>query len=325
MNRAQKSAVRRMNEFGSSGEPFFFIFDFEMLSPEVIPLREVNPNRILFDYEGFTNAPYTSKYKGRVIFERYPPAYEEYISAFNVVMANLRHGNSYLVNLTMPTRIESSLDLYEIFKHSKARYKLWFLDKFVCFSPEPFVKITEGKISSFPMKGTIDASLPDAEKLIIQNQKETAEHNTIVDLIRNDLSMVASNVRVNSFRYVERLETTAGEILQVSSHISGNLHNNYQSELGDIIFRLLPAGSVTGAPKEKTVEIIKEAENYSRGYYTGVTGIFDGKDLISSVMIRFVEREGDGLIYKSGGGITINSKPEEEFEELVRKVYVPLV
>mgnify|MGYP000682968536 FL=1 len=81
---------------------------------------------------------------------------------------------------------------------------------------------------------------------------------------------------------------------------------------GEILFSLLPAGSITGAPKKKTLEIIAEAETYERGFYTGVMGYFDGSSLDSAVMIRFVEQEGDRMYFKSGGGITCRSEVESE-------------
>ena len=172
------------------------------------------------------------------------------------------------------------------------------------------------------MKGTIDASVPDAERSILNDEKEMAEHSTIVDLIRNDLSMVSENVHVSKFRYIDRIYTNEGDILQVSSEITGKLREGYR--LGDIITKMLPAGSVTGAPKNETLRIIKECEQYDRGWYTGVFGIFDGQSLDSSVMIRFIEKNGNGYIYKSGGGITCLSDPEKEYYELISKVYVPV-
>ena len=90
------------------------------------------------------------------------------------------------------------------------------------------------------------------------------------------------------------------------------------------IFDMLPAGSVTGAPKVKTLDIIKNAENYDRGFYTGVAGFFDGKELDSCVLIRYVEKNNGDLIYKSGGGITSQSILEEEYQELIDKIYVPV-
>jgi para-aminobenzoate synthetase component 1 len=175
------------------------------------------------------------------------------------------------------------------------------------------------------MKGTIDASLPDAETIVINDLKETAEHNTIVDLIRNDLSMVAEDVKVDRFRYIEKIVTNDKALLQVSSEISGKLPEGYHAEMGNIFRKLLPAGSISGAPKEKTIQIIHEAENYSRGFYTGVFGYYDGSKLDSGVMIRFIKNDNGRLIFCSGGGITVNSDPEIEFNELIDKVYVPII
>jgi len=94
--------------------------------------------------------------------------------------------------------------------------------------------------------------------------------------------------------------------------------------LGDILFSLLPAGSISGAPKAKTLEIINQAEGYNRGFYTGICGWFDGENFDSAVMIRFIEQNGENLIFKSGGGITAQSELTKEYEELIQKVYVPI-
>jgi para-aminobenzoate synthetase component 1 len=102
------------------------------------------------------------------------------------------------------------------------------------------------------------------------------------------------------------------------------LPKNYAEKLGDIVFSMLPAGSISGAPKKKTVEIIRAAENYERGYYTGVFGYFDGKNLDSCVIIRYIENQNGQLVYKSGGGITFMSEAEKEYEEMLNKVYVPI-
>lgn len=154
--------------------------------------------------------------------------------------------------------------------------------------------------------------------------KEAAEHATIVDLIRNDLSIVASHVRVERYRYIDVLQTNRGPILQTSSEICGELPEDYKRQLGDILFSMLPAGSITGAPKKKTMQIIREAEGYERGFYTGITGYFDGDNMDSAVMIRFVEQEADGMYFKSGGGITFKSDARNEYEEMKQKIYVPI-
>ena len=221
------------------------------------------------------------------------------------------------------------------------------LTPFVCFSPETFVRIKGGRIYSYPMKGTLDASLPNAEKLLMEDRKEAAEHATIVDLIRNDLSRVAEDVRVDKYRYVDVLHTNKGDILQTSSEISGRLPEDYPHHLGEILDAQLPAGSITGAPKDKTMQIIQEAEGYDRGFYTGIMGIYDQGELNSAVMIRFIEEEtspvdfeADGkknfkanagkkpkesrkLYFKAGGGITSKSDCRREYEEVIQKIYLP--
>ena len=230
------------------------------------------------------------------------------------------------------------------------------LTPFVCFSPETFVRIKGGRIYSYPMKGTLDASLPNAEKQLMEDQKEAAEHATIVDLIRNDLSRVAEDVRVDKYRYIDVLHTNKGDILQTSSEISGRLPEDYPHHLGEILDAQLPAGSITGAPKDKTMQIIQEAEGYDRGFYTGIMGIYDQGELNSAVMIRFIEEEtspvdfetdgeknfkaseGKGdeasegkrdeasrkLYFKAGGGITSKSNCRKEYEEVIQKIYLPI-
>lgn len=321
----KKHAKYLMNHFGTSGVPFFFLTDFLMTQIYVIPVSEIDPKRIMVSMPKFTNFIRNPHITSINSFEIYPVSYKEYYDAFMKVQKEIRAGNSYLLNLTFPSRILTNVSLSDIFYLSSAPYKLLFDNQFVVFSPEIFVRINDGQISSFPMKGTIDASIPDAEKIILNDYKETAEHNTIVDLIRSDLSAVAKKVRVSRFRYIDHIQTTRKNLLQVSSEISGELENGYESRIGDIIFSLLPAGSVTGAPKKKTVEIISNAEGYERGFYTGVFGFFDGKNLDSAVSIRFIEQTKNGdLFYKSGGGITTFSNPENEYKELIDKVYVPV-
>jgi para-aminobenzoate synthetase component 1 len=228
------------------------------------------------------------------------------------------------LNLTQPTPVECNYSLEEIFTISVAPFKLYLKNKLVVFSPERFISIRGRTISSNPMKGTMDAAVPGAYSMLVSDPKEDAEHNTIVDLIRNDLSMVAESVRVKRFKYIEKIRTHQGELLQMSSEITGKLPSDYRESLGEILFRLLPAGSICGAPKKKTVEIILNTEGYNRGFYTGVFGYFDGKNLASAVAIRFLEKQEEQLVFKSGGGITFQSDWRKEYDEMQKKVYVPV-
>lgn len=317
----------KISNLAKKGAPFILIVDFEGNAEVYSPAEALNKG-IYFNSEDLLSPDsmdedyhLKSDFNDKLLIK--PIVYSEYLRAFNKVQAALNRGDTYLTNLTFRTEIETSYTLSEIYERSNARYKLLYKDQFVVFSPERFIRIHDGIIETNPMKGTIDAHVYNAEKIVLENKKEHYEHNTIVDLLRNDLNLVATDVKVERFRYVEKVSTHKGDLLQVSSLITGKLPDDYLGHLGEIIYTLLPAGSVTGAPKKRTIEIIKDAENYNRGYYTGVFGYFDGKDLDVAVTIRFIEKEGNKLYYKSGGGITSLSDPREEYEEMIRKVYLP--
>jgi para-aminobenzoate synthetase component 1 len=323
MKYSKTDAIKQMNMWGARRIPFLFIIDYPMQAIELIRLDLPQPGRIAFSFHE-TIQENQGKYGNAFFFRKFPIAFSAYEKAFFLVQKEIYEGNSFLVNLTFPTLLETNLTLKDIYTYSKAPYKVLVDDQFVCFSPETFVRIDHGQITACPMKGTINASIPNAEKLVLESRKETAEHYTIVDLLRNDLSMVAKKVTVNRFRYVDRIESNKGAILQVSSAISGVLDPNFNQKLGDIFFTLLPAGSVTGAPKMKTMKIIQCAEQEERGYYTGVVGVFNGTNLDSAVMIRFIEMRDGKLFYRSGGGITAMSNAREEYDELLDKIYVPI-
>lgn len=314
-----------MNELGKNRTPFLFIIDFEMRWPLVVELQKASSSVILFDLNGKRNYTTNEFIPDKVSFAKRPVSFSHFKKKFDEIQRQIKAGNTYLLNLTFPTSIDINLTLDEIFLRSEAKYKLLVKDRFVCFSPETFVKISPGGlISSYPMKGTIDAAVENAEEEILNNFKETAEHNTIVDLIRNDLNSVAKNVNVEKFRYLESVKTHEKELLQVSSKITGILPPDYPSRIGAILFSMLPAGSICGAPKRKTVEIILKNERYRRGYYTGIAGWFDGSELESTVLIRFIEKTRRGFVFKSGGGITHFSQAELEYQEMIDKVYVPI-
>ena len=258
--------------------------------------------------------------------KKYPISFDEYKKKFDLIQDEIKNGNSYLLNLTAQTKIDTNLTLDNIYEASssllKLRVKLDDLD-FVCFSPEKFIDIKDNKIYTYPMKGTIDSNLTDAKNILLNNKKELAEHTMVVDLLRNDLGKVAKNIKVEEFRTFSKIVTKDRELFQTSSIISGDLQNNWQEKIGDILSNILPAGSITGTPKKSTIEILKNIENYDRGFYSGIFGIFDGINLQSFVLIRFIENINNELFYKSGGGITSDSIAKEEYEELLNKVYLP--
>jgi para-aminobenzoate synthetase component I len=313
------------NAYGSQKQPFFFLIDFELNMPFICPYEEATKYDIRFDVRGqrnFSENPAQSRTEYKI--QAIPIDISNYEQAFNLVKKNLQDGNSYLLNLTFPTILDTDMTLVEIFQNSYALYKLLYKDEFIINSPECFVQTRHNHIYSYPMKGTIDAAIVNAKQNILANKKETWEHNTIVDLIRNDLAMVSENIMVTKFRYIEKIKTDRIELLQVSSEIRGELNENWRSQIGSMMIKMLPAGSISGAPKKKTIEIIRQAEKQDRGYYTGIFGIFDGTDIDSAVNIRYIEKTDIGLQYRSGGGVTAMSDMKYEYQELLDKVYVPI-
>ncbi|MDL2319889.1 aminodeoxychorismate synthase component I [Alistipes sp. OttesenSCG-928-B03] len=315
---------RRMNDCGRMGTPFLFAVDFDMEEGIFIE-NPLNQTDVLFRTPAVEVTQKSAGLSTPAELSSAPITLQEYKARFDVIMQGLMRGDSYLANLTVRTPVQTNLSMEEIFRSSDSPYGLYVPGKFVCFSPERFIRIANGTISTNPMKGTISADIPHAEDTILADAKETAEHYTIVDLMRNDIGMVAGDVGVERFRYIDRIKTRSGDILQVSSEITGRLPDDNLSHLGDIVFRMLPAGSVSGAPKQSTVDLIHKAEPEARGYYTGVFGYFDGDALDTAVLIRFIALDGSDLYFHSGGGITVNSDLKSEYDEVLKKIYLPIV
>lgn len=312
----------KLNKFGKEKEPFLFVLSYDLSRYYIQKLSEL-PSNIKFEIN--SNVSLISKSKSKL--KKIPISFEEYKNKFNFIQEEIKKGNSYLLNLTSKTKIETSYNLDEIYENVHAKFKLRYKndgDDFICFSPERFVNIKKNKIFTYPMKGTIDSKLPNAQAKILGDVKEMAEHTMVVDLLRNDLGIIGSNVKVERFRYIDKINAGEKKLLQVSSKISASLDINWNEKIGDIITSILPAGSITGTPKKKTVEILKSIEGYERDFYTGIFGVFDGENLDSAVMIRFIEVDKDGnKFYKSGGGITCDSDLNLEYQELIDKVYLP--
>ena len=317
--------IQQANEFGRQQRPFSFLIDFEGQKPLIMSPSEAAEQGIYFALEGHTNTQdmLPSISLSDVQLGINPISFADYRQGFTLVQQQLQLGNSYLLNLTYASEITINQHLRELFGAISAPYKLYLEDQLLCFSPESFIKIQDQQITTYPMKGTISAVTQDSLDQLLNDQKELQEHYTIVDLMRNDLAMVAMNIQVKRFRYAEKIATARGDIWQTSSEVCGTLEENWANHIGDILATLLPAGSISGAPKTKTVDIIQSAEQGPRGYYSGVFGLFDGKSLNSAVAIRFIEQQGERYYFRSGGGITLHSDCRAEYDELCQKIYLP--
>ena len=314
----------RLDALGQQRQPFFFLVDFEGRYPLVYRPEEWRRAGLRFCFPGQRDPRRRPTTGGKVGLHAHPISAQTYRRAFDVVQAGLRRGDSFLTNLTFATPVTLHGTLAEVYRQSAAKYRVYLPGRFSCFSPETFVTISAtGYLETRPMKGTA-ADTPEARAALLGNAKEVAEHATIVDLLRNDLSQVARGVRVTDYRYVQAIERQRGGLLQTSSAIGGQLPNDWRSSIGKLLVRLLPAGSVSGAPKLATLGIIRRAELGPRGYYCGVAGYFDGSTLDTCVLIRFLEQGEGGVVFRSGGGITARSDWQEEYAELNAKIRIPL-
>jgi para-aminobenzoate synthetase component I len=316
--------LQKINDWYQQGRPFFVLISYDKQQVWVGTAEEAAAENILFDFPQKRNFDVNNNTntKQKIEITKEPISLNSFSKGYNYIQAQIQYGNTFLCNYTLSTPITCNVNLATIFNTAKAKYKVLYKNEFVCFSPEIFVQINDGNIYTYPMKGTIDAALPHAAQQLLQNEKEKAEHYTIVDLMRADLARVATNVQVQQFRYLDHLSTSNKNLYQASSKISAALPTDFL--LGNALWQLLPAGSISGAPKPKTIEIINAAEEHKRGYYTGIAGYFNGHTFDSCVLIRFIENTSNGLVYKSGGGITCNSNMEEEYKEVQDKIYIAL-
>ena len=210
--------------------------------------------------------------------------------------------------------VESQPVQYSAFLHGEN----WDI---LSFSLELFFRLKNHSIVTRPMKGTARRGVDIAEDEIIahwlQNDiKNRSENVMIVDLLRNDLGRICEygSVRVDQLFAVEKYET----LFQMTSEVTGSLRPGLR--YSDIFGSLFPCGSVTGAPKHRTIEIIQELERGPRGVYTGAIGFFSpAREAVFSVPIRTVVLENNRGAMGVGGGIVIDSLVEEEFRECLLK------
>ena len=252
----------------------------------------------------------------------------EYEKSIHLIKRHLAKGDSYQINLTHPKEYQISgnpFDLYMSMREYIQPHYGFYLNvgnmKILSFSPERFFKSTNYTIESFPMKGTRPRSddIIQDERLageLYHSEKDRAEHLMIVDLIRNDIGKVSKygSVEVDNLYGIESFET----VHQMVSWVHGKLKNGVLES--DIVQALFPGGSITGAPKERSMQIIDSMENYQRDVYTGALGaVFANGNMDFNIAIRTMVIEGDRATYSVGGGIVWDSDPLEEWQEAQQK------
>jgi para-aminobenzoate synthetase component 1 len=258
---------------------------------------------------------------------------EAFVQAVDRCQAYISAGDTYQVNLS--TRLEvppvHPLQAYEAMRAANPSPYMGFAQlpgiSLACGSPELLVEVTNGNITSRPIAGTrprsADTAADEAWAAELSGDtKERAEHLMLVDLLRNDVGRVsqAGSVRVPEFMAIERYS----HVMHLVSQVEGRL----QAEVtpADVIRALFPGGTITGAPKVRTMQIISEIEPVARGFYTGSLGwIGASGNLCLNIIIRSLWCTGGRCFVQAGSGIVADSVPEHEHAEALRKAQAPLL
>ncbi|WP_455451069.1 aminodeoxychorismate synthase component I [Streptococcus salivarius] len=256
---------------------------------------------------------------------------DEYKAAIKHIHHHIRQGDTYQVNYTVQLQQNLTADPFAIYNRlvveQNANYNAFIQhDDFsiLSVSPELFFKKEGDKLTTRPMKGTTNRGLTTESDLkqaqwLSKDQKNRSENMMIVDLLRNDMNRISKigSEDVKSLCQVEQYST----VWQMTSTIETQLLPN--SRLSHVFQALFPCGSITGAPKIATMEIIKKVEKQPRGVYCGAIGILVPQGpSIFNVAIRTLQMEGTKAIYGVGGGITWDSNWETEYEETKQKAAV---
>ena len=243
----------------------------------------------------------------------------------------LKIGETYQINYSNPIQYKykkSKFDLYmylrNIAKPANGIYLNTGMNEILSLSPEKFFEINNHIIHTYPIKGTINRSPILTEDIqlktqLMNSEKDKAEHLMIVDLLRNDLGKICEygSIKVKDLYTVKSFET----IHHMETDVYGTLFENI--EFKDIIKALFPSGSITGAPKERSMEIIDQVENYNRGIYTGSIGYLSKNGYMNfNVAIRTMYFNDNNGIYPVGGGIVWDSTAEGERIEALNKAKI---
>ena len=256
-----------------------------------------------------------------------------FVRAVERCQAYIAAGDTYQVNLS--TRLEVApvdpLRAYEVLRSANPSPYMGLVRlpgaALVCGSPELLVEVSAGRIASRPIAGTRPRGADEAADLawaqeLSGDTKEKAEHLMLVDLLRNDVGRVArpGTVRVPEFMAIERYS----HVMHLVSQVEGALQ--VSAGPADVIRALFPGGTVTGAPKVRTMQVIAELEPVARGYYTGSLGwIGASGDLCLNIVIRSLWSAEGRAFVQAGAGVVADSVPAREYAESLRKAQAPLL
>ncbi|MCE3038317.1 bifunctional chorismate-binding protein/class IV aminotransferase [Helicobacter anatolicus] len=296
---------------------------------KILESYELQSDRPLLYFELFKNRDKLENQKsGNKVF--YPKILKKqnfgvYAKKIQAIKNAIRRGDTYQLNYTYPIELETRCAPKDIFtdvlQNQQTPFAAYIENKYesiLSFSPELFFEVRDREIVVKPMKGTIQRGkniLEDENnKKFLQNDiKNRSENVMIVDLLRNDLSKISSKVEVQNLFEVITLKT----IHQMISTIKAQLKQNIT--FADILIALFPCGSVTGAPKFKTLQLIEQLEKYNRGVYCGMIGVISKDTMLFNVPIRTMIYKQGKLQLCVGSGIVWDSDAREEYHESLLK------
>lgn len=253
---------------------------------------------------------------------------EEFCRMVERAKEYIREGDIFQVVLSNRLEAEmegSLLDTYRVLRTTNpSPYMFYFSGKdgeIAGASPETLVKLEDGKLYTFPLAGTRPRGATEEEdkaleKELLSDAKELAEHNMLVDLGRNDIGKISKigSVNVEKYMSIERYS----HVMHIGSTVSGQIRED--KDALDAVDAILPAGTLSGAPKLRACEIINELENNKRGVYGGAIGYlsFTG-DLDTCIAIRLAFSKNGRVFIRSGAGIVADSVPRSEYRECIQK------
>lgn len=275
------------------------------------------------DWDSLRKRPLAASTPASVSFGK-----DQFEEAVRRVQAYIAQGDVFQVNLSVrqskPMAVTAP-EVYEVLRKLNPSPYMGYIDfpefQFVSASPELLVKVKAGEVHTRPIAGTRPRGINAAEdealaRELIDNEKERAEHVMLVDLERNDLGRVCrfGSVEVSEFMVVEKYS----HVMHIVSHVKGELAEG--KDAFDAVAAAFPGGTITGAPKVRTMEIIEELEPVKRGVYTGSIGWFGfNGDVEVNIAIRTMIVK-DGMAHvQAGAGIVIDSIPEAEYAESLKK------
>ncbi len=253
---------------------------------------------------------------------------DEYCSMVEKAKENIRNGDIFqaVISRRFETEYrESLLNAYRVLRTTNpSPYMVCMKNEdvqLISASPETLVRLHNGILSTFPIAGSRPRgqNTPEdqaLEKELLEDGKELAEHNMLVDLARNDLGKISKcqSVQVAKYKTIQRYS----RIMHITSEVEGLIREDMDAL--DAIEALLPAGTLSGAPKIRACEIIEELEKEPRGIYGGAIGYIDFTgNMDVCIAIRMAVKKGDRVYVQAGGGIVADSVPEKEYEESEHK------